>query len=236
MAVARRGREVADVAVLFEDLTSVSGYAIPSATFTGEATTRFAAPAGYALWMNAGEVGAGSTLSWTADHGDESVYVEQGLVEIDGRRCGPGGTVIVERGVPARLSFLEDSAVAHFGSYEIAPVEGPARPPSVHVLDAPLSYKGTTGFFIDGNCESCAISFVRVSGEEAHVGRAHSHTADEIMYVTKGTIRTGRVQLRPGMALAIPADRIYSFRTDEPWEFVNYRDRPSQLIWARETT
>ena len=48
------------------------------------AETRFAAPEGYALWVAAGTVAAGSTLEWNEDHGDEALYLESGSVELVG--------------------------------------------------------------------------------------------------------------------------------------------------------
>jgi hypothetical protein len=227
---------MADVVVMFEDLESSPGYKAPSATFAGEATTRFAAPEGYALWVAAGTVGKGSTLEWSENHGDEALYLERGSVELDGEVCGDGGAVILERGAGAHLSFLEDSSVVHFGHSEADPAIQAAdgtKSGKVHILNGPTTVRGHTDVFIDGNCPTCQISFQRVTGAEPAPGGSHSHSADEIMYVTNGPIRTGRAHLEAGMAAAIPADRLYSFRTDGPWQFLNYRSRPSETYRPR---
>jgi hypothetical protein len=152
---------MADIVVMFEDLELSDGYKVPNATFAGEAKTRFAAPEGYPLWIAAGTVAAGSTLEWNEDHGDEGVYLESGSVELDGEVCGERGAVILERGARARLSFVEDSSVVHFGQTEAAPaIQGPdgTKSGKVHVFVEASRKSGHTEMFLDGNCPTCEIS------------------------------------------------------------------------------
>lgn len=220
--------------MFFSDLKSSSGYPVPSATFTGDAMTRFAAPEGYSLWINTGTVAAGSSLEWPGDHGDEAIYVESGRVGIEGTEVGPRSTVIIERRARTRLSFLEDSTVVHFGQSEISPpLNGSRGGGQVHVHSEAVSRKGYTETLTE-TCPHCEIVILRVSDDQPHVGRAHSHDRDELQYVISGDLRVGRNRLKSGMGMAIPKDRIYSFRTDEGFEFLNYRSGPAGLTWARD--
>jgi quercetin dioxygenase-like cupin family protein len=231
---------MSDVTLIFADLASSPGYEVPSAMFTGQAMTRFTAPEGYGQWINAGSVNAGSVLEWTSDHGDEAIYVESGRVEVAGEICQEGGAVIVERGAQTRLSFLDDCSVIHFGQSDQTPprkrLEGD---------DAKVHVVGNTGIterngiatrFADGSCPGCDIVLFRLDEEQPHEGRSHSHTADEIIHVTRGAIQVGRDRVEAGMAIAIPADRRYSFRTKGPWSFLNYRLNLSEMHPSREDT
>jgi quercetin dioxygenase-like cupin family protein len=224
--------------LLFADRKSSSGYQVPKATFTGEAETRFGSPEGYSFWLNAGTVSAGSTLEWTTDHDEEAIYVDGGKVEIDGKVVGEGGAVVIERDARATLTFLEDSSIAHFGQSDDAPpvpAEYSASGGGVHVYPHPTPHRGHTENFADGSCPTCKVVFFQVSDEVPHIGDVHSHSSDELIYVVKGALRVGKNRIETGMAIAVPADRLYSFRTSEPWKFINYRRTPSTATRGRKS-
>jgi hypothetical protein len=59
----------------------------------------------------------------------------------------------------------------------------------------------------------------------------HSHSEDEIIFVTKGAMRLGTRLYGPGSAIAIPAETFYSFGVGpEGLSFVNFRAaRPADI-------
>ena len=64
---------------------------------------------------------------------------------------------------------------------------------------------------------------MELSPEQAARG-IHSHSEDEIIFVTAGAMRLGQRLVGPGTAIAIAADTLYSFTASpEGLSFVNFR-------------
>ena len=72
-----------------------------------------------------------------------------------------------------------------------------------------------------------------LSAEEQARG-VHSHSEDEIIFVTDGQIRLGTKLYGPGTALAIAADTLYSFTAGpEGLSFINFRSgTPGDIQFA----
>src|SRR5262249_31591526 len=96
-----------------EDLDA--SYQAPYCTTRGGARSTGFHPSEYSVWKVRGELDAGAELEWGTDHGDEALYVLAGELDVDGRRCGEGGAVIVEAGVPAVARATTDTRLLHFG-------------------------------------------------------------------------------------------------------------------------
>jgi hypothetical protein len=230
------------VALLFDSDVPKTGYEVPSVALSGVATTRFAAPDGFSQWALTGTVESGGVLEWGTDHGDEALYLESGQIDIDGEICDAGGAVIIERGAPARLEFTTTSSVVHFGQggegqpskrADGDPAQVHVVPPTgVRQLGAPGSGTHVT-LFTEASCPGCEIVLFRIVGDDGHIERSHSHSADEIIHVLEGTFQAGRNRIEPGMAIAVAAHTVYGYRTKVPWAMVTCRPGPAQLLGSK---
>jgi quercetin dioxygenase-like cupin family protein len=237
--------------VVISDFTKLrDGYLAPNCTSRGGARSALFQPSDYSLWQLAGELDAATELEWRTDHGDEALYVVDGEVEIDGTGVSPGGAVLVEAGAPANLRALKASRVAHFGPVDHEPPSaGPFGAPGgegrhVHVFPtvdaAPsLSDPSQSGtYFGDGSCSTCRIAFFVVDGRrstEGYTSASHTHSEDEIIHVLDGEMHVGPITVRPGMSIAVRANRRYGFRTPAGFRFVNYRRDAATMVRAPDS-
>ena len=170
---------------------------------------------------------------------DRLAYVWQGAVEAGGVRLDAGSSLIVEHGRALDISGEADrSRVLLF-----AAAHPPAEPRAggrVHLLPVErVSRSGTLaegsgvagGMHFASDCPTCEIwlhenhfpGCEAMTPEEQAKG-VHSHSEDEIIFVTGGQIRLGTKLCGPGTALAIAADTLYSFTPGpEGLSFVNFR-------------
>ena len=212
------------------------GYQAPSCKATGAIRSALFHPEGYSLWQVDAELSAGAELRWEADgHGDEAVHVLEGELEVDGVRCGSEGTAIVEAGAGACIRAVGDARIVHFGpASTAAPGDGLFGPPresgrGVHVVSVdearPLSEDGRYGarYYADSTCETCRITFFKVSAPDARTAASHIHSEDEIIHVLTGELRVGPNVVGAGTSVAIPGNYRYGFRTPGPFSFLNYR-------------
>ena len=226
-------------AVLLEHLVWTDGYEAPFCTASGGISSSFSHPEGYSQWVVASRLDPGAQLQWDTGHGDEVLHVVGGSLTVDDdRQCGSGGTVIIEANVPARVRADEPTDLVHFGPTSgDAVVGGELGPPApdghvVHVVGPQgIAYvDGDTGyhtvFHADSTCPTCRVTFLVTSSDGPRISPSHSHSADEIIHVTKGEIQVGRITVGTGMSIAIPANVRYGFRT-RGYEFLNYRENAS---------
>ena len=82
------------------------------------------------LWLVAADLVAGSELRWSAEHGDEAVFVRSGSLAIDGRTCPTDGAVIVESGVVVTATAESDTSIVHVGPADPAPPADGLRGPA----------------------------------------------------------------------------------------------------------
>lgn len=232
----------ADAVTPEEPMAMSAGYRAPYCATRGGTRSACFHPDGYALWKLEGELDAGAELEWGADHGDEAIFVLSGELETDRDRCGEGGAVIVESGVPGFLRSTQDTRLLHFGPIETEPPSaGPFGPPQseghrMHVVPAhecAALRAGNMTFFADGGCPTCRAAFFMVDhrqSPEGRVGASHVHTEDEIIHVLDGTMQVGPVAIPAGRSVAIPAGRRYGYRTAGPLRFLNYRRDVSTFV------
>ena len=214
----------------------MSGYEAPRSV-TGVRTSRRLSPDGYSLWLVVADLDDGAELRWDADHGDDGVYVASGALEIDGRRCPPGGAVIVESGVAATARAAGPTRVVHCGARDAAPpAAGLYGPPaagghSVHVLGEGGWFRSgdrervEARWYADSTCPTCRIALFRVVRPEGGIkDRSHTHTQDELIYVLDGSIVTGGAEHGPGSCVAIVAGTRYSLTSGpDGFAILNYR-------------
>ena len=227
---------------VMEPSTLRSEYLAPTCVAKGAAASALFHPAGYSLWQLSAELGAGAELTWDGAHGDEALFIVEGAVEADGRRCGADGTVVVEAGASGTVRALSDTKLLHVGSTAAPPAPAGSAVPGMHVVDAAggrhVRFEGhpiENIYYADSTCPTCRIVFFSVSCDGAHVAASHLHSEDEIIHVLDGELQVGPQTVRAGMSVAIPAGRRYSFRTPGAYRFLNYRKDASTFTGAPGT-
>lgn len=203
---------------------------------------RMLSPADYDLWLAVLDVASGTALSWPESHGEEGVYVLSGELEVAGQPCTRGGAVIAESDVAVTLRTTAPSRLIHVGSRSPAAKDG--SEPGTSVTDNQgVHVVGPRGWFVsgsedrsharwfsDGTCPTCRIALFDVSSpEDPGRSRAHTHSADEIIYVVAGTMRLGRRLVPAGTSLCISAGTRYAQSAGPGGcTFLNYRKERSQ--------
>src|SRR5262249_45462661 len=162
---------------------------------------------------------------------DEAIFVVSGDIVTGSGELRGGDAFICESNALGSVTASSHAEVLHFGGVSAhAPSSGPFGPPSrparrVHVATASRhgEQRGPrVDYFADGSCPGCRIMLFSVTSSDAYVGPSHSHSEDELIYVIDGGIRVGREHVGSAMALFVPADRRYSFRSEGSFRFVNY--------------
>lgn len=197
-----------------------------------EARTYFERP-GTSLHLHSYRLGVDDTLELDIAPIDRVVYVWRGNVVVGSIDLPQESSAIIERGTAVALSARErDTIILVFGS-EGNP--GVARAGGhVHLLpgnQVPRAYdiegeKGVGGaLHSDASCPTCQIwlhEMAFATGD--HLTPVHSHSEDEIIFISEGQIRLGNRLYGPGTAVWIAAHTKYGFRTGpEGMRFINFR-------------
>ncbi len=176
---------------------------------------------------------------------DCAAYVWQGEAWAGDVALPQGSSLIVEHGASLEIrGGSEEAVVATFTSAR-PPAGQPSAAPRagghVHLLPAsrvpryaPDPGSGGTGGGLHANagCPTCEVwlhenSMPGMDGEAAMAlgdRGVHSHSEDEIIFVTGGMMRLGTRLVGPGTALAIAADTMYSFTPGpDGLSFINFR-------------
>jgi hypothetical protein len=215
-------------------------YGAPFCAVEGKVRSSLFHPADYALWRVFGQLEKGTEVRWSDEHGDEGIYLLEGVLDVGGSRVTAGSVVIVESGVPARAVAIESASLLHLGSLAgRSDVEGK----SVHVVDPSSAVKtsagnGTQYWFSDGTCPTCRIVlFVSDHPQETgYVAASHTHSQDEIIHILDGEIQVGRHRVAAGMSIAVPKGVRYGFRSQGPFRFLNFRKDVSLYTAAPGST
>lgn len=174
-------------------------------------------------------------------------YVWKGAVQAGGRALAAGSSLIVEHGADAEIKGRDEkSQVLTFSAADSS--SRPRAGGHVHLLPAERVPRtsmlaGTNGvgggMHANAECPSCQIwlhenSFVSADAEPslAQMEKGiHSHSEDEVIFVTDGQMRLGNRLYGPGTAVAVAADTFYSFAVGpHGLKFINFRPaRPSDI-------
>jgi len=181
------------------------------------------------FWVH--EARPGAEISWDHPADDHLLFVQSGEVRDGDKIVGADEVYIVEHGARSTLRAGERGAeLAHFFRIDGAP---PRSGGHVHALDRAKIRVGsdptipgiTITLFADATCPTCQVwlhgTIFTTPGFKAW---PHSHTEDEVIYIVGGEMRLGTTLLKPGTAVAIDTDTVYSFEAGpEGLHFINYR-------------
>lgn len=168
---------------------------------------------------------------------DCAAYVWQGAVMAGDVELAAGSSAIVGRGTTLELTGTggEEALVLCFagsadkdgtGTVRLLPA---ARVPRMAAEPGASGVSG--GLHADSDWPGSAVWLhenhfpggMELTPEQAARG-IHSHSEDEIIFVTAGTMRLGNRLVGPGTAIAIAADTLYSFTAGpDGLSFVNFR-------------
>jgi quercetin dioxygenase-like cupin family protein len=213
---------------------------------TGGRVARRLSPEGFPLWVEVVDLDPGATLTWGPPRSDQVAYVTSGELEVAGRRCRPGGAIVVESEAAITATATDPTRLVHFGAWATGPpTDGPHGPPgarrdAVHVV-GPTGWFSTrprpeieATWFADGTCPGCRAACFRVRRQGAGPprGRPHTHSQDEIIYVLGGAIRLGALTCPAGSALSVPGGLRYAETSGpEGAVFLNFRRDASIQVY-----
>lgn len=178
---------------------------------------------------------------------DRAIFIWRGAANLGGHWLEAGSSAIVERGAEAEIETPQEGC--ELLVFEANPDSAsPKRNGGGHVRVLPRAdvprYGGLLGdntiggaMHADSTSPTCAVwlheNFLpAASGGEPLV---HSHTVNEIIFVTDGEMQFGSRRLGPGTALAIAAHAFYSFvPAPTGLAFVNFRaSKPGDIRFKK---
>lgn len=167
-------------------------------------------------------------------------YVRHGAVWAGPHSLPIRSSLVVEHGASATLTAgAEGATVLTFAAAR--PADADRNGGHVHLLPddrvpryhAEASAGGASGgLHFNGECPTCQVwlhenhmpGMADGNFREAAERAIHSHSEDEIIFITGGSMRLGTRLVGPGTALAIAADTFYSFTPGpEGLSFINFR-------------
>ena len=172
-----------------------------------------------------------SAFEVTGQPNDRLIYVWKGSVEAGDGTLIARSSAIVEFG--ARLSANADTAtllIFNISQRRSSDREGG----HVHLLPSEkvsrtMCFRGNPGvgggLHADACCPTCRVWLHEQAYDSADKETAtHSHSEDEIIFVTSGGLRLGNRIHGPGTALAIAANVKYGFHSGpDGLQFINFR-------------
>jgi quercetin dioxygenase-like cupin family protein len=190
----------------------------------------------------------GATVAIGPHPADTLIYVRSGAVEAGSATLPEGSSLIVEAGASLEVNASGETVLLDFAAASTgAPA---ARGGHVHLLPADRvprnaemgGVSGVSGaMHADAQCTGCSVwlhenhfpGSAGLAPEEQQRG-VHSHSEDEIIFVTGGAMRLGTKLYGPGTALAIAADTLYSFTAGpDGLDFINFRaGLPGEIQFA----
>jgi len=191
------------------------------------------------LWMH--RLGPGATLSWDRPVQDHLLFVWEGGVVAEGQPLGANEAFVVEHGGTGQVTCGDvASTVLHFHRPEDYPHPAPRGGGHTHLLAGARVMRGWERkmamgrtLFADAACPTCEVWLHGSQLPPLWPVVPHYHTEDEIIVVTQGEIRLGRVGYGPGAVLAVDAETRYAFSSGEDGlSFINYRPASPVYVMA----
>ena len=204
---------------------------------------------GRPLHLHLLRLAAGETLRIGPRETDWLGYVWRGAAQAGDEALPAGSSLIVESGASLEITSGRGGAeLLAFAAADRTP--GSCAGGHIHLLPqgrvprvAELGGSSGVGgaMHANGDCPTCAVwlhentfpGAASLSAEDAKRG-IHSHSEDEIIFVTEGQIRLGNKLFDAGTAIAIAADTPYSLSPGpKGMSFVNFRAaKPGDIRFA----
>jgi hypothetical protein len=179
------------------------------------------------------EMASGAELDVVGEPNDRLIYVWKGSLDAGGMTLRAGSSAIVEFGSGLALRANADSTtLLIFNVKERRALDRGGG--NVHLLPSDMVARTTSfggnagiggGMHADARCPTCKVWLHEQGYAAADKETApHSHSEDEIIFVTAGAIRLGNRIYGPGTALAIAANVKYGFHSGpDGLQFINFR-------------
>lgn len=226
--------------------------AVPGCAGSGSALAYFD-DAQMPLQLHLFDLAAGQAIEIGRTAVDRLAYVWRGAVEAGGVALAAGSSLVVEHG--QALTITGTGAATRLLVFAAASAGAQSRAGGhVHLLPADrvaylapddLAPGMSGGMHFPADCPTCELwlhanhfpGSEAVTPEQQQRG-VHSHSEDEIIFVTDGEIRLGNQIHGPGTALAIAANTLYGFTPgSNGLDFVNFRARkPGDIFMADGTS
>lgn len=191
------------------------------------------------LLMWAHTLAPGASLEWNGPAQDHLVYVWEGAVTADRQTLTVDEAFVVEHGGHGVVQAGETPAtVLHFHRPEDHAAAAGREGGHTHVLAGARVMRGVEAksavgraLYADAACPTCEVW---LHGNQLPPGlkvERHYHTEDEIIVVTAGEIKLGRLGYGRGSVLAVDAETRYGFTSGDPGlSFINYRPAPPVYV------
>jgi len=188
----------------------------------------------------------GAQLAIAGEPSDRVVYVWKGSVRAGGAILEAGSSAIVEFGASLTFNAADDGATLLI--FNVRERRSDDREGGhVHLLPTgsvsrSASFRGVAGIggglHADAQCPTCKVWLHEQGYAAADKETAlHSHSEDEIIFVTDGAIVLGSRVYGPGTALAIAAHVKYGFRSGPAGlQFINFRGASPTYTSAVDST
>ena len=194
----------------------------------------YLAGAGDPLHLVHSRMGPDASLLIGGEPNDRAVYVWKGAVRSGDLILREGSSMVVEYGAEAEI--VTDDVEADVLVFH-EPVRGAARKQGGHVHAMPAERVPRTddlgtfnemggGIHADADCPHCSVWLHSndFHSKDGTVTPLHSHSEDEIIFVTAGGVILGKRHYGPGTALAVAADTVYGFDSAPGGlSFINFR-------------
>lgn len=198
------------------------------------------------LWLMRLVAEDGTRITWEVAHDDEVILVVSGVIILaDGVPCGQGDAVVIEAGASTSLRACGQTELLHYGSRGERRC-GPLGPPRTDghgayviacgdrqrigsVRDGALA---TITYWADSTRATTRLALFEIACSSGFKGRSHSHSQDELIFVTAGELRVGALRVEAGMSICVPADLRYRFIAPGAHRFLNFRPDASEITVA----
>ena len=189
------------------------------------------------LWMH--RMAPGASIVWDRPPQDHAIYVWEGQAFAGRDRISADEAYIVEHGgrggIEARDVPVE---VLHFHRPEAHPEPAMRDGGHAHVLAGAAIRRGLDvrhqvgrSLFADAACPTCAVW---LHGNQLPFGEGadpHYHNEDELMVITAGAMKLGRIAHGRGTVLAIDRQTRYAFKVGEQGlSYINFRPSPPVMF------
>jgi hypothetical protein len=186
------------------------------------------------IWLWAHRLQPGASLAWEHPGQDNLIYVWEGAVEARRLRLAPDEAFVVEHGARGEIRASEPALVLHFHRAEHLSEPQDRAGGHTHLLAGCAVRRGVDprtsvgiSLFADAACPTCEVWLHGNQLPPDLRVEPHYHSEDEIIVVTEGSMRLGRLEYGRGSVLAIDAETRYAFSGGgQGLAFINYRTAP----------